>query len=276
MIRLLLILAAGLALGQDAYRVGSVFSRIAAEKSSLGPEQQASIVSIGRATGFYLGDLQDRSFFITNRHVIRSEQLCRASVVRTQAGVFPCRRLVGSWEEIDLAIIETSLVNGLVPLKFDTETEIKAGDAMSVAGFGRWPQLSAVPTLTVNEDDDCRAFLGQGAAMQLSDPDEINPTPGFVWSLPMGCDVMHGDSGAPVLSRGTGKVVGIVWTGVFPKPAIAQDSAELRKMLAAQKAESQLILNYMVPSVSIAEVLRESLSDKESSRDRVIRELILK
>ena len=124
-------------------------------------------------------------------------------------------------------------------------------------------------------DDDRQPYftmeLLPGAQTILEASQALNPADYKAWSFAVGCDASHGDSGSAMVDRESGKVVGIIWTGKFPKVENVQHSDYLNKMLASNSAEIWQELNYAVPSMKIQMIIQATiLNEKLDSKVKTI------
>lgn len=254
------------ALLADIYQMGSTWgkhpvSSVDLTENSAVARAVSATGSLRGATTFYLGTFNGRHVIATNRHVCPTAQRCLEKPV-----TFPVLGITtnvseyyGGWPDIDLALLAVSLTPSeasaldTVGRNFDFNASLHAGEPLVTAGFGVY--RNEARRLVVGYDRDCRVFSAANDFRFMLDPDRINPSRSQVWSFANGCDISHGDSGSALVDRDTGDVVGILWTGAFPKTDDAQDSDNLESWLAAGAPEIWTQLNYGVPARKIGEHL---------------------
>ena len=268
----------------DTYQMGSTWGKhpVTAADLTENPAVARAVSATGSlrgATAFYLGTFDGKHVIASNRHVCPTVQRCLGKTVR-----FPVLGITttvsewfGSWPDIDLSLMavsltpqEATLLDG-VGRNFDFDASLYAGQPLVTAGFG--VHRNDERRLVVGYDRDCRVFSAANDFRFISDPDRINPGPEKVWSFANACDISHGDSGSAVVDRDTGDVVGIIWTGAFPKTKEVQNSDNLDALLASGGPEIWTALNYAVPAKKIGETLRRVVD--EGSLSDPARETIL-
>ena len=260
----------------DRYQLGSEWGkkRVKAADFAEIPTLQSiaeGTVKIGGATGFYLGQYSGEHLVATNNHVCPSASRCeRGSVNFTmQRKRIPLKKLLGTFPSIDLAIVSIAagptdaafLAAVKNPFAFDTK--LYPGQELITVGYGSanntWRQLMG------NWDSDCKVFSGEGEYRLMKDPDSLNPGQYETWSFANGCDVSHGDSGSAMVDRGSGGVVGIIWTGRIPKDPKVQDSGYLDELLATPSEDTWTQLSYGVPAAKILEKLESEVAGETTN-----------
>jgi hypothetical protein len=231
---------------------GAVFARAA-----------KATAAYGGATAFYLGKYAGHHLVATNHHVSGSR--CNGSARFPLLGrSFPCRQVYGDWKDVDFALFSVDVPPGDEPLlaplarglAFDAA--IYPGQKLLTIGFGVANNRSRA--MVANQDADCVVFSRRGEFRLLADPDEINPGDYAAWSFANGCDVSHGDSGSAFLDRETGDVLGLVWTGKFPKAPETGSSARLAALIGSDDPAVWSELTLSVPAAKIGERLRAELA----------------
>ena len=232
-------------------------------------EKLKAVSRIHSATSFYLGKKAGRHVYATNYHVCESKSICPPGTQITSPVInepLILEQFIGSWSEIDIALFTVSMshdqevIMAKYALNFDFSFEQKPGTRLATAGYGF--VANPLSKLTVTSDMDCVLYSDEVRLM--GDPDVFNESDYNAWSFAHGCDVSHGDSGSPILEYGSGKVVGIVWTGRVPKIAEVQNTSYLKRVL--NTGDEEIIwhhLNYGVPASKIKLVLEESTFDKD-------------
>ena len=258
------------------YQVGEFWDKkhiaLASERSQ---SLKESVGEVGaRATLFYIGKINNKHFGITNYHV------CPEKIIPPNQTSNRCinqsinffyyqnprgHRLDGfiksvplTSKELDLSVVEISFNNldqftrAPKALSFSSRRPYLNQELISI-GFGVHNNEYGV--LKIEDDStDCQVFSRE--TRLVNDPDTLNPVGYTVNSFLHGCDVSHGDSGSPILDRETFEVVGLLWTGKYPKhESISQRGFESLPIEFLWKE-----LNYASPGYLIKEEL-EKLSD---------------
>ncbi len=252
------------------YQIGSEFGKHAvtpqelAQASAEFQRTAKATAHVAGATGFFLGKFNGELVMATNHHVVPKPLLCRGkSVEFKQLGIrTECERALGSWPEIDLALFTIRVEDPkkreallAVARNFSYEVPVRKGTALMTLGFG----VAANPRdeLMANQDSDCRVFSNDSDFRLMGDPDQYNPGDYKAWSFAIGCEVSHGDSGSAIVDRGTGEIIGIVWTGAIPKKGEVQNSRRLKKWFKDNDPRIWEELTFAVPSPKIQTYLLE-------------------
>jgi len=174
---------------------------------------------MNRGTGFYIGKHNNRHIFITNAHVMGANK-CRSAKItfinknfgRSSAD---CDSILFSMyknEESDITVftisgpdLENFIGEGL-EIEWDESTIART--SLSQAGFGL-KRVTKRDKLTdfkmnLNIDSDC---VVSSADNKLYNLENFSITNTFF----TGCDAAGGDSGSSLISKTTGKVVGLLW-----------------------------------------------------------------
>jgi hypothetical protein len=247
----------------QSYQVGEFWNKKHISKASLSSQVlKESIGEVGaRATLFYIGKVNNKHWAITNNHVCPSNKRCKNQWIsfhyyRNKKG----QALKGIIKEVsliikslDLALLEISFSNldkfsrAPKPLEFSEEKPYFNQELISI-GFGI--HNNEYGSLMIEDNSfDCQVLSND--IRLTKDPDTMNPIDYKVNSFLHGCDVSHGDSGSPILDRYTHEVVGLLWSGKFPKhSSIAQRGFERLPLEFLWKE-----LNYASPSFMIKKKL---------------------
>lgn len=222
----------------------------------------------GMGTAWYLGKFNGHHLMVTNYHVFPSgcrEQLLHFFLFDERVS---CLNLFGTWKEIDLNIFSIDVPARFGPaltaaaLKFAFREDVYPGQLLVTAGFGgaQNPRFG----LMGDQGKDCKIISGRNVFRFLTDVDQENPGGYQAWSLAHGCETSHGDSGAALVDRNTGEVVGVTWTGRTPKSSTVQSSAYLDALANSPTEEVWTSLNYGVPAVKIFEIVAETVAGRHA------------
>lgn len=250
------------------YQLGSEWGKTAVTRKQLQAETAifqrtaAATASLSGGTAFYLGRFDGHAIVATNHHVCENLKACvrlnaRFPVLGKKAKV---TKTLGSWPEIDLSLHIVDIdpkdeaAFAAVAQNFSFGNELYRGQPLITIGFGS--AGNPYRQLMVGQDSDCKVFSDRGEFRFMHDPDGIKPGGYQAWSFSVGCDVSHGDSGSAMVDRLTGEIVGIIWSGRFPKIAAVQDSKFLDGLLIHPTEDIWTQLSYAVPAVSIKTFLQ--------------------
>ncbi len=154
-----------------------------------------------------------------------------------------------------------------LPLPWRFSSSPLKGEQLLLLGYG--VEKNDNQMLMLNAESECRVFSKTGEARKLEDPDPINPLGYAAWSFAHGCDISHGDSGSPLISIEGGDIVGINWTGKFPKTPTTQSNSGLSALFDAEDESLWSEMNYGVPANKIKELLLRELSEGRISSELV-------
>jgi hypothetical protein len=245
--------------------------------------QATAYLSVG-ATGFYLGRFHGVHVLATNHHVCPTAQDCVGQTASFRLLGLKVRvtAFLVSIKSIDFTLLAVEVPRGSedklarVARNFAFHQPVYPGERLMTFGFG----IAGNPQnyLVGNSDRDCRVFSKEGDYRLMGDPDKFNPVGYAAWSFVHGCDISHGDSGSALIDRDSGEVVGILWTGRFPKHKRAQDSGRLSEWERTADPGLWSELNYGVPSTIIGQKLRDAAysSALPSATRAVLAELIVR
>jgi len=230
-IYLLLIIQTSIALSQS-YQVGEFWSKEHINKASQRSEIfKESVGEVGAsATLFYIGEINNKHWAITNNHVcpnLKNKNECQNRWIsfyyyrnqRGQSLTGKITRVPLIVKSLDLALLEISFDNldqfdrPPTPLEISSQKPFTNQELISV-GFGM--HNNEYGSLMIEENSfECQVFSSD--VRLTKDPDILNPIDYSVYSFLHGCDVSHGDSGSPIIDRNTNEVVGLLWSGKYPK-----------------------------------------------------------
>lgn len=175
-----------------------------------------------------------------------------------------CKRVLGIWPDADFALFEAEFegadakVLNRNGVQVASSTMIEFGKELSMFGFGHFlnpgnPELE----LMYIRDQDCRVFSATNDFRFISDPDEFSPAKNKVWAFVLGCDVSWGDSGAAILDLSSGQLVGIIFTGKYPKnQSISLNPQAMEQLRSSPQETAWSNLNFGVPLAKILETIR--------------------
>lgn len=273
----------------DDYRIGDDWGKkeiTGADMAKIPALARAAhaTAKVGGATGFVIGKFGNEWVLATNYHVCSEAWDCEGRRVTFTLGNLrvPIKKFLRSYTAIDLALLTLEVAPGSTEetyLKkyarnFAFNEEFQAGEELVTVGYGTAGNPSQ--DLVGNWDSDCKIFSQSGDVRFMNDPDAFNPGSYSVWSIATGCDVSHGDSGSAMVSRSTGAVKGLIWTGKFPKIENIKRSTYLDEILKNNTQEIWTELNYMVPAQQILTVLKDSVQKDSLDPDvRAVIELVI-
>ncbi len=266
----------------------------------------------GYGTGFYLGKIKGKHIVATNNHVLANNivfnkrmSYCfddlelikkKIKVPRLDAIRFPhikythesskieltgkgfrCKSFIGTWEEIDLALFEIDvspkLEKSLAPyaLSFDFSEDLPKGEPLMTAGFGKYRNKSA-SVLKYEIGGNCKTYADNNRLLNynLKSKNEKRVT----WTMLIGCDASSGDSGSPIFSKDSEKIVGVLWGGT---DQLLNDDSLLNDFFKNDDERLWEIVNFAVPASEIKKFLIEKLAKDEIPKEsiEVIKGLVL-
>lgn len=185
-------------------------------------------------SAFCIASTDSTSYFLTNRHVVSSQQtvdlflvahpgkIFKAKVVKTSVGAL-------SWVRLDAAIIEVDM-GGVPKLKLSEHNPLE-GQNVAIAGF---------PATQIEFFAD---KLGLSPSLHEG---TVNALPAGGFYIEYDAQTDHGNSGGPLFDPITGVVYGLVTLGI-PSPA----SAAIQTNLAISALDLDAFLaNARLPSAS--------------------------
>lgn len=208
-------------------------------------------------TGVYLGQINGKHLAMTAGHVYQQLKNCAEEVnfllsLEDHMNYYTCTGWFMKLQQNDVFIFEfeghSNPSDSFKPLRF-SDSKLTTDMPLKIVVVDR-EQDDYKFSWSVDASEDCR-LLAETPRI-IKDPDHLNPTDIQSWSLPIGCDAHDGDSGAPVLD-GNNQLLGIIWTGKYPKSENAKPLNELEGEDLWTEA------NYMIPIVKIVGELKELL-----------------
>lgn len=233
----------------NPYQLGEKWDRQLLENPSHLPFQvfqlyRAGLGAVG--TGVYLGYFNKKHLMLTAAHIYTKMQDCSLEAdfllnYNNESSYFFCKGWTYELENSDALIFEINAddesLHKLIPVSFSQQKSTKDLPLKLVSIERLQPQF--LFNWFVDDASDCRILGDESKIIKDPDTSELDGNLKS-WSLPVGCDGQHGDSGAPVYDY-EDKLKGIVWTGKYPKTSLITDFAAL------DEKELWSELNYIVP-----------------------------
>lgn len=207
----------------------------------------------------YLGQYGETLLFATAAHVVSEEMdICDdliSAFTADKKTLFSCEGFILTLPNSDFSFLSMKAA--------DSENKIEPVPLQLAAHSSAGQQLHLLTHSLIRDEifadhsSDCVLLADEPKILQ--DPDSSDESQLESWSLPIGCDAQHGNSGAPVIND-DGFVVGFLWTGKYPKRHTK--SNELMEML---KQKNELVwqeFNFMAPSTKILEELEVILKER--------------
>jgi len=216
-------------------------------------------------TGFYLGEFSGKHIVMTAAHVYKDLVSCEDEI-----------SFIAKSEDFDFYFYCSGWSfqlkdNDVLFFEIDSRDE-GAFDVLKAINFSNGELVKNDPLrlVTINRDIPDFSFswyidqsvdciLMDENSKVIVDPDSVVLVDGedkiSSWSLPVGCDGMQGDSGAPVFDENFG-LVGLLWTGKHPKTNQVESIVDLAEDVVWSE------LNYIVPISKVADELSEIAAEQ--------------
>ena len=248
----------------NRYQIGENWERklVTNQESFAGQIFQLYRLGMGSVgTGFYIGKIAGKHLVMTAAHTYKDLVSCKDEInFIAKSKDFDFHFYCSGWsfqlKENDILFFEVlasdvSAYEKLHAVDFVNKKPINKGDRLKLLTIKRnSPEFSF--DWFIDESSDCIVLSDKSRV--LEDPDsailESGESKIKSWSLPVGCDGMHGDSGAPVFNEDF-KLVGVLWTGKYPKTNNVADIKNLNEDTIWNE------LNYIVPISKISDELHE-------------------
>lgn len=239
------------------YKIGENFDRVPVARPAVERRQVFQLYRTGMGpvgTGIYLGQVNGKHLAMTAGHVYHDLADCSEEVnfllsLETELHYFACSGWSLKLKDNDVFLFEFSGdVNPSTLFKkvsLSTKT-LSKHQPLKLLAIDRHHQ-DFVFQWSIDTSDDCQVL--DSTPRLLKDPDNGNPTNTISWSIPIGCDAHDGDSGAPVFD-GNDEVVGIIWTGQYPKEEFSAPMDQLSADEIWTKS------NFMIPITKILDELK--------------------
>lgn len=213
----------------------------------------------------YLGMFSGKYIFITAKHVLSSKvDECDNAVVlfdENNKTLLECEAFIYSFDKSDISLLAFRPKNNqlvdLNPVQISTtlpkpSTQVYLKSRDTDAGH-----------ILIDKSKDCQ-ILDSNPQERLdidSSADYVDAQKIESWSLPVGCDARHGDSGAPLFSSNN-ELIGILWTGKYPKTHLP--SQQIRELLASEDPKVWTEFNYIVPMDRVFQEMHDILENGNS------------
>jgi len=252
----------------DPYQVGDAFSRtpVSIQNPRIHPLTQKIARGLGTlrgATAVFLGSKEGIGYFSTAWHVCAERNSCVGSQIQTEVSREPLRvvETIYSDPSIEFTLLKvvpesrnSRIFSQLIAPSFSEE--IKKGMPLVIFGYGGHKNPNK--RLTQGGDAPCRVLSKTNEMRLVFSPNDLNQTGKRTWSLSVGCDLSPGDSGAPVFSKETAKVIGFVWTGKIPKLEEVQSDKRVFFLSSQNHPKVWSEFNYIVPVKAINQALKKT------------------
>ncbi len=137
-----------------------------------------------------------------------------------------------------------------------TNERVLFGDRLRFFGIDFDDLIPGYYPLITDSHKDCRLISRKEE--KIADPDKLNTVrDDTFWSYAVTCDVKHGDSGGMFVNR-EGELVGILWTGAFPKKEIYSSEVLLNYINEGDESVNKNLwkdFNYITPAYRVRDHL---------------------
>ena len=255
-----------------------------------------AVASFGLGSAFYVGSKNGKQYMMTAAHTAVSsfagvesveekvrlfddpESACLVYPDNTAAGkrefhlglldvYYECEKLVYINFKFDIAIFEASANGARVPnpikISFE-ESKFIAGSELTVMSYSSYNNrgTDGVFDLAVSQDSDCVAFESWSNKNDFSDINLITDEVVNLSTIPVGCDIVPGDSGGPVFNRETGGLIGLVSAGLPSSLRSIYNHTNLyRQYVVLPSAFQETINDNFLNQVVIVQPLLDELSE---------------
>ena len=170
-----------------------------------------------RGTGFYIGMHNGHHLFLTNAHVLSSDDCRNGAVISFLDNGMKIKKAVcekvhtflykKDKSDITLFSMSSESIKDMIGegLEIDMDFSPRAGQLLASHGFGLKKSSNAKLTKfnpNTTYDNDCAVSSADHKLVYIS-----NFKANYVFAT--GCDMAEGDSGSAIIDRDSGKVVGI-------------------------------------------------------------------
>lgn len=251
-----------------SYQVGDTWDRLTLEDPKDFPLQVLQLFRTGAGqagTGVYLGKFAGRHIVMTASHVYEDLQSCYNEVnflVRHRALRFyvTCSDWHHKFEDNDIMLFSITTeneehLNLFKPVDFSSTHQ--KGEALNLVSVSSDYDYNF--SWSIDDQKDCQLLSTHEKTLEDPDCGVPQSKPISSWSLPVGCDGKHGDSGAPVYDKDF-RLKGVLWTGKFPK--LNSSTERLQADMEAESSDLWKEYNYIVPISSLEREMDDLLANK--------------
>lgn len=211
--------------------------------------------------GVYLGQVSGKHIAMTVAHIFDDLSSCENEIsflIRSQNKnyYYPCAGWNFRMNENDILFFEISTnfanIDFLKPIEISNQ-DLILNQQLKLISFDRTGFNNDVE-LSVDFSNECVLLSNQKKF--IFDPDLADNRRLSSWSMAMGCDAIHGDSGAPIFDSES-KLLGLLWTGKFPKNSSSQS------LIPTNETQLWQDYNYFVPVTEIKKELEILMASPE-------------
>lgn len=205
----------------------------------------------GHGTGIYLG----RGLMLTNSHVVRGRE-CRNLNIQfwNHSESVACRRILWSDRDVDAAIIEIDdqSLYDLEGYRLNNRRNLpRFTDQVATAGFG----TTLNPSLGMTIDNSSECTVVSNNEMRFMPPPGTSADLAYnVWAIPLTCDTSPGDSGAAVIDRDSGELIGLIFGG--------RQRKNHQINIGSLNYQDALIWDQLSYAIPIREILKRYMTDR--------------
>lgn len=249
----------------NEYQIGAEWNRTPLSSEHWSTNQVFRLYRLYQSdvgVGVYLGAFKGKHLMLTVNHNFPDLEQCDEDInfivyKKTESFYYYCNQIIHRFIENDALIFSFTSDNlialsHLEPVLLNKQN-LTPKDQLKLITARRDNIVNFQTQHYSDRGKDCRILSPE--IKFLADLDETSKTTTQSWSQSVGCDGMHGDSGAPIYNSAN-EITGLLWTGKHPKD---------EKSSFINPSEPRLIwenYNYMVPTVKIIEELQVSKQEK--------------
>lgn len=243
----------------NGYQIGAQWNRSALDQSHWAERQVFRLYRLFQSdvgVGVYLGEFNSKHLMLTANHNFPDLESCDEDInfitmKNDWSHYYYCTEIVFRSIETDSLIFsftsdDFEALSKIQPASI-SDQRVQSQEALTLITARREDITNFYTQHYTDESIECRAITSEFRVLQDMDQNAQDPIQS--WSQPIGCDGMHGDSGAPIYNQDQ-KLVGILWTGKFPKDSSSNTLTPMNQNLIWEN------YNYMVPFFKIIEELQ--------------------
>lgn len=218
---------------------------------------------MNKATASYMGrTASGLHLVLTNMHVIDDFNACQGVMKNApfhfeqpMGASYYCERELMRFPEVDLSIISLAalpsdpILNQKKGLSLAQNFTFIDSQRFLTAGFGIYKNEGR--KLVIDDSDECRLISEPGNFHQMNG----DSGKAKIWSMAVACDISIGDSGSPLIDKESGKIVGLMWSGVYPKFKDRSSFESIEKIIDSSPELVWKSYNYAVPVTEIQNYL---------------------